>query len=264
MATENGTAAPPQPAQKEVPPQPAAAPKPLEPEKLQSLRIYRHSNFFYWWVVWGYGFVCAIMTRAYGHPVPDLFEGKKLYVYPHAWLGISFVALLLVVTFFTNYRVKGANSFIMILGLALLAFIMYYMGLWEIVFDVLPSLLIYMNLAFYVSVSTVLLGLWVLATLVLDHLTYWEFTPGQVTRRHRLSESSESYDTHGLHLDRVADDILINKIIGLRWLGYGTADLRMTTSGAARETITVENVWRANLRDEQIRELIVVRPNIAA
>jgi hypothetical protein len=78
-----------------------------------------------------------------------------------------------------------------------------------------------------------------------------------------LSESSESYDAHGLHLDRVADDILINKIIGLRWLGYGTADLRITTSGATRETFTIENVWRANLRDDQIRDLIVVRPNVA-
>lgn len=259
MATENGTAAPSQP---EVSPQPSG-PKPIEPEKLQSLRIYQHSNFFYWWVVWAYGFVCAALTRLYGHQVNDLVDGKELYVYPRAWLGISFVVLLLLVTFFTNYRVKGANSFIMVLGLALLAFIMYYLGLWEVVFKILPSLLIYMNLAFYVSMSTVLVVLWLLAIFVLDHLTYWEFTPGQVTKRHRLSESSESYDTHGLHLDRIADDILINKIIGLRWLGYGTADLRMTTSGASRETFVIENVWRANLRDEQIRELIVVRPSAA-
>ena len=95
MATENGTAAPPQPALKEVSPQPAG-PKPLEPEKLQSLRIYRHSNFFYWWIVWAYGFVCAIITRVYGHQVAELFEGKALYVYPRAWLGISFVTMLLV------------------------------------------------------------------------------------------------------------------------------------------------------------------------
>jgi hypothetical protein len=263
MATENGTAEPPRPAPREVSPQPAS-PKSIEPEKLQSLRIYQHSNFFYWWVVWAYGFVCALFTRFDGKQVGALFEGKELYVYPRAWLGISFVVLLLVVTFFTNYRVKGANSFIMVLGLALLAFIMYYLGLWEVVFNILPSLLIYMNLAFYVSVSTVLLGLWLLAILVLDHLTFWEFTPGQVTRRHRLSESSESYDAHGLHLDRIADDILINKIIGLRWLGFGTADLKITTAGATRETFVIENVWRANLRDEQIRELIVVRPNIAA
>jgi hypothetical protein len=268
MATENGTAAPPEPAPKVASPQTASPqpvpPKPIEPEKLQFIRIYKHSNFFYWWIVWGYGFVCALFTRLYGHRVGELFDGKELYVFPSAWLGISFVALLLIVTFFTNYRVKGSNSFIMILAIALLSFIMYYLGLWEVVFSIFPSLLIYMNLAFYVSISSALLLMWLLATFGLDSLTYWEFTPGQVTRRHWLSEGSESYDTHGLHIDRIADDILINKILGLRFLGYGTADLKMTTTGAVRETFTIENVWNANLRDEQIRELVVIRPNVAA
>jgi hypothetical protein len=265
MATENGSAAPPQPgAQKEVSPQLAAAPKPIEPEKLQSLLVYKHSNFFYWWVVWAYGFFCAILTLVDGHKVDELFEGKALYVYPRAWLGISFVALLLVVIFFTNYRVKGANSFIMILGLGLLAFAMYYLGLWAVVFNAFPSLLIFMNLAFYVSVSAALLLMWLFATFVLDRLTYWEFTPGQVTERHRWGEGSQSYDAHGAHLDRVADDILINRLLGLQWLGIGTADLRLTTAGAERRTFVIENVWNANRLDKQIRELIVMRPNVTA
>lgn len=261
MATQNGTAAPPEPAQKEFSPQPPP-PKPLEPERLQSLRVYGHSNLFYWWIVWAYGFVCALLTYLDGRTV-ELIAGKHLYVHSQAWVGISFVAVLLVVTFFTNYRLKGSASFIAILSVALLAFVMYYLNLWEVVFRVLPTLLIYMNLAFYVSLSTVLLALWALAIFVLDGLTYWEFTPGQVTRRHTLVESSESYDAHGLHIDRVSDDILINKILGLWFLGYGTADLKFTTSGAVRETFTIENVWRANLRDEQIRDLVVVRPNMA-
>ena len=254
-AVENGTAAPPEPAQKaQEPPQKAQA-------KLEVLRVYQHSNFLYWWVVWAYGFFCAFLTYFNGRTV-NLFADKELYVHSSAWVGISFVALLLIVIFFTNYRVKGANSFIMVLGICLAAFIMHYLGAWEIVFHAFPALLIFMNLAFYVSLSTALLLLWVFATFALDRLTYWEFTPGQVTLRHRLAEGSESFDAHGLHLDRVSDDILINKILGLRFLGYGTADLKFTTSGAVRGTFTIENVWRANLRDEQIRELIVVRPNV--
>jgi hypothetical protein len=258
MATQDGTAAPP----REVSPQ-VAPPKQPEPERLQSLRIYSHTNFFYWWVVWAYGFVCALLTYFDGRTV-ELLAGKHLYVHSQAWVGISFVAVMLIVTFQTNYRLKGSASFIAILVIALVAFVIYNLGWWEVIFRIFPTLLIYMNLAFYLSLSTVLLALWLLATFVLDRLTYWEFTPGQVTRRHRLSESSESYDAHGLHLDRIADDILINKIIGLRWLGYGTADLKITTTGATRDTFTIENVWRANLRDEQIRELIVVRPSSAA
>jgi hypothetical protein len=253
--TENGTAAAPGPLEKE--------PVQKEPAKLEILQIYHHSNFFYWWVVWAYGFVCALLTYLNGRTM-NLFPGKQLYVHESAWVGISFVALLLIVTFFTNYRVKGANSFIMVLGIALIALVMHLLGAWEIVFESFTALLIFMNLAFYIVLSTALLLLWLLATFVLDRLTYWEFTPGQVTLRHRLAESSESFDTFGLHLDRISDDILINKILGLWFLGYGTADLRFTTSGAVRNTFTIENVWRANLRDAQIRELIVVRPNVAA
>jgi len=257
MATQDGTAAPP----REVSPQ-AAPPKQPEPERLQSLRIYSHTNFFYWWVVWAYGFVCALLTYFDGRTV-ELLAGKHLYVHSQAWVGISFVAVMLIVTFQTNYRLKGSASFIAILVIALAAFVIYNLGWWEVIFRIFPTLLIYMNLAFYLSLSTVLLALWLLATFVLDRLTYWEFTPGQVTKRQLLGEGSESYDAHGIHIDRVADDILINKILGLRWLGYGTADLKFTTSGAMRDRFGIENVWRANLRDEQIRELAVVRPAVA-
>jgi hypothetical protein len=252
MATaENGSAAPPEPARK-------AQEKP-DP-KSQILRVYQHSNFFYWWIVWAYGFICGLLTYFDGRTA-ELFEGKKLYVHSSAWVGISFVALLLIVIFFTNYRVKGANSVILILGLGFGSLAMYYAGAWGVIFRVFPALLIFMNLAFYISLSTALLLLWSLATFGLDRLTYWEFTPGQVTRYNRIGEGSQSFDAHGLHLDRVADDILINKILGLRFLGYGTADLKFTTSGAVRDTFTIDNVWRANLRDRQIRDLIVVRPS---
>jgi hypothetical protein len=261
MATQDAAAAPAEPAQQEVSPQ--TSPKPPEPERLQTLRIHGHSNLFYWWIVWAWGYVCALLTVIDGRTV-ELVAGKHLYVPSQAWVGISFVAVMLVVIFFTNYRLKGSASFIAILVVALAAFIMYNLGWWEVIFRIFPTLLIYMNLAFYLSMSTVLLAMWALATFLLDGLTYWEFTPGQVTRRNLWGEGSESYDAHGLHIDRVADDILINKFLGLRFLGYGTADLKLTTAGAVPARFTIENVWRANLRDEQIRELAVVRPAVAA
>jgi hypothetical protein len=263
MATENGTAAPTETAQKEVSPQ-STPPKPLEPERLQSLRVYGHSNFFYWWVVWAYGFVCALFTFVNGRKVELGSNVKEVYVSEYAWVGVSFVAVLLVVAFFTNYRLKGSASFIAILIIAVISLLMYIFQGWEWVFAHFPQLLIYMNLAFYIVTSSVLLALWLLATFGLDRLTYWEFTPGQVTKHQLLGEGAESFDAHGMHIDRVADDILINKILGLRWLLLGTADLKVVTAGAVPRTFTIENVWRANLRDEQIRELAVVRPAVAA
>jgi len=225
----------------------------------QVLRVYQHSNFFYWWIVWAYGLVCGLLTYLDGRTV-NLFAEKQLHVHSSAWVGISFVSLLLIVIFFTNYRVRGANSLIMILALGFIAMIMQQMGLWGVIFSRFPALLIFMNLAFYLSLSTALLILWIIATFILDRMTYWEFTPGQVTQRRRIGGSKQSFDAHGLHLDRVSDDILINNILGLGFLRYGTADLKFTTSGAVRDTFIIENVWRADLRDQQIRELIVVRP----
>jgi hypothetical protein len=263
MATENGTAAPPETVQKPVSPQ-LTPPKAPEPDRLQSIRVYGHSNFFYWWVVWAYGFICALFTYFYGRKVELGTNVKEVLVSEYAWVGVSFLAVLLVVAFFTNYRLKGAASFIAILIIAVVSLLMYIFQGWEWVFRHFPQLLIYMNLAFYVVASSVLLALWLLATFGLDRLTYWEFTPGQVTKHQLFGEGAESFDAHGMHIDRVADDIFINKILGLRWLLLGTADLRVVTAGAERRTFTIENVWRANLRDQQIRELAVVRPAVAA
>ena len=68
------------------------------------LHVYQHSNFFSWWVVWAYGFFCALLTYFNGRTV-NLFADKQPYVHSSGWIGISFIALLLIVTVFTIYRV---------------------------------------------------------------------------------------------------------------------------------------------------------------
>ena len=30
------------------------------------VRVYPHSPIMYWWIVWAYGFFCALLTRAQG------------------------------------------------------------------------------------------------------------------------------------------------------------------------------------------------------
>ena len=71
--------------------------------------VYEHSDLLYWWVVWGYGFFCALLTRALGKEM--LLEGTRpVLVYPGAWLGISFVMLVLFVLTFTTLRARGVMS----------------------------------------------------------------------------------------------------------------------------------------------------------
>jgi hypothetical protein len=64
--------------------------------QLTEVRVYPHSPILYWWVVWAYGFVCALLTYAQGETF-TIGGGKPLLIYPGAWLGVSFTLLLLFV-----------------------------------------------------------------------------------------------------------------------------------------------------------------------
>src|SRR6185295_2071968 len=68
--------------------------------KEKDLRIYQHSNLFYWWVVWAYGLLCAAITYAQGigiHELARRTEAAEKVVLFHAspWLGISFIGVVL-------------------------------------------------------------------------------------------------------------------------------------------------------------------------
>jgi hypothetical protein len=64
-----------------------------EQGRLGEVRITAHSNMLYWWVVWAYGYVCAMATHINHVAVP--LAGKTIKFYPSAWLGLSFLLLVL-------------------------------------------------------------------------------------------------------------------------------------------------------------------------
>jgi hypothetical protein len=68
------------------------------------LRIYQHSNLLYWWPIWAYGFLCAVLTYMQGIGVKELAAttDKVVLFHPSPWLGISFIALILFVAVFTT------------------------------------------------------------------------------------------------------------------------------------------------------------------
>ena len=41
----------------------------------ERLVVYQHSDLLYWWVVWAYGLLCALLTRLAGEPVRYLVLG---------------------------------------------------------------------------------------------------------------------------------------------------------------------------------------------
>src|SRR6478609_9513421 len=96
--------------------------------QLTEVRVYPHSPILYWWVVWVYGFFCALL------------------IYAGAWLGISFTLLLLFVALATTVKARGIAAILLILLLIGAAagtqFIMNIDGL----FKTPPAILVHMNL----------------------------------------------------------------------------------------------------------------------
>lgn len=215
------------------------------------VRIYQHSPILYWWVVWAYGYVCALLTYAQGVPLSLEGSPKQVLIHPSPWVGLSFALVLLFVILTSNVRARGLNSILMavLLGAAVVA--TYFVMNMEGLFPSPPTLLVHMNLAFYMLVSTVLFVVWFFVVNVFDRLSYWRFRNAQIERVHlfgsALGRAPESYSVMHARLTRYSDDILADKILSLGILGLGTSDIdvRIAIFGGGNEQFRIEHVWRA-------------------
>src|ERR1044071_1375151 len=146
---------------------PKPAPKSADPDG--RLIVYQHSDLLYWWVVWAYGFLCASLTWLQGKPVVLSADGRPVLFYPGAWLGISFVALVLFVLIFTNARARGVKSLVLFLFLLVAGLVVQLVWGWNEILAFFPLLLVNMNLAFYLMFSGALLVAWLFVVMVTDH-----------------------------------------------------------------------------------------------
>lgn len=221
--------------------------------------IYHRSPIFYWWPVWVYGYFCAIWTALYGSPF-EIGGHKAVKVYSDAWLGLTFIVVLLAVLWSSHNKVRGINSLVALLAAVAAGLLLQELGaLWPM-FSQLKLLLVYMNQAFFVAISTGFLAIWILAVFVVDPMRFWRFRPGQIVEGHRFTVEERVYPARGVEIKRLPNDFLIHKILGFAFLGGGTGDLELTTVGAVRERIVIENVWRPKQRKRQIEDLFASLP----
>jgi hypothetical protein len=221
------------------------------------LVVYEHSDLLYWWIVWVYGFFCALVTRLFGRGV--VLEGTQpVFIYPEAWLGLCFVLLVLFVLAFTNARARGVKSLVLLLLLLVIGLAVQLTYGWNEVLGFVPLLLVHMNLAFYVLFSSALLVAWLFTTFIMDRLSRYEFAPGSISRRRVLTEGSENFASRVVHTSRQSDDIFVHRILGLSFLGFGTGDIeiRFSTPGAGQRVYVLKNVWRAAAVERAINRLV--------
>ena len=224
------------------------------------LRIYQHSNLFYWWVIWAYGFICAGLTYVQGIGVKELAAtaGKVVLFHPSPWLGISFIALILFVAVFTNVRARGVYSFMLILiAGALFWGVLHIPGI-ETAFSWLSLLRVHLNLAFYLTFSTLLMLIWLFVIVFVDHFTWWRFSPGQVIEEHRIGQATgHAYNTEGMVVRRLPDDLFRHRVLGLGFFRLGTGDF--IVKPPHEESFEIHNVWRANGKQRRMEEMISMR-----
>lgn len=248
---------------------------PLTKSPYQQIAIYSHSQLFYWWPVWGLGFIMAIIslidgTRAVHVPsgtkvTPETiregeterhlyrlentakdqqlkadverYETRQPRVSRYSGLGAVYCVVLLIVIGITNVPLRGLWSLIVIVTIVLLSVIFGILGWWDDIFAAVGNLHIYIGFAGYLFISTVLLIMWSISTFLFDRQIYIVFTPGQMKVCEEVGGGEKSYDTTGMQIEKYRDDLFRHWVLGL-----GSGDLTVRTAGAQAHVIHLPNV----------------------
>jgi hypothetical protein len=224
----------------------------------ERLIVYQHSDLLYWWVVWSYGYVCAILTWLQGKKIALADDGRTVLIHPSAWVGISFVMLVLFVLVFTNARARGVKSLVLFLVIAVCGLLVELIWGWNDILRFIPLLLVHMNLAFYLLFSILLTAAWAFIILGTDHSTFWEFAPGSIAKKYWFTDAGESFSSPLVETSRQSDDIFVHRLLGLWFLGFGTGDIevRFSTAGGGQRLYVLKNVWRAARVEKEINRLV--------
>ena len=230
-------------------------PKAARSRETSDLRLYEHSNLLYWWVVWVYGFICAGLTYIWGIAVPQLAAAadKAILFHPSPWLGISFIALVLFVVIFTNVRARGVYSLMLLLVTAGIVWGVSHVPGIDRAMGWASLLRIHLNLAFYLTFSGLLMLIWLFVIVVIDHFTWWRFSPGQVIEEHRVGQATgHAYNTEGMVVRRLPDDFFRHRVLGL-----GTGDF--IVKPPHEDPFEIHNVWKANRKQRVMEQMVATR-----
>jgi hypothetical protein len=236
------------------------------PAALQEINIFSHSTLLYWWPAWAFGFVIALLNAG-----QERFLATAQGAQPSSALGLTYLAILLLLIVFTNVRLRGINSVVALLTIAFIAVLLAWFVReplflqaessifeveiwWDDIAKLIPYLSVHMNTGFYLVFSTGLLIIWLMMFFVFDRLTYWRIRPGQMTVEHLIGGGAESFDTNGLHFQKLSSDFFRAA------LGLGAGDLRATASGQRGATIEIPNVTFVDRKVRSIEKLISVKP----
>jgi hypothetical protein len=218
------------------------------------LKIVSHSNLLYWWPVWAVGFLMGILSY---------FEGRQEtigrfteYFQPSNNLGMIWFVTLFLVILITNVPVRGLASGMVILAVITVTVVLAYFDLWDPLLRMLGNLSIHMNMGAYMFISALLFVVWVLSVFVFDQMTYWQITPGQVTRVKVFGAGQTSYETENMVLEKFRNDIFRHWVLGL-----GSGDMKVQTGGMNRQELDIPNVMFVGHKIDAFQRMIATKPD---
>jgi len=221
----------------------------------REVRIYSQSMLFYYWPVWAVGYLMALTTYLGGTLINE-GTNHPMWVHPNGNLGVIYVFTLLLVILMTHYAVRGVASLTVVVAAIAMTLFLAYMDWWKYVLSWLGEVHIYMNLSFYLFFSTAMFLVWAFATFVLIRLDYYVFRPGQLVHVQLFGGGEESYDTRGMSLMKMRDDLFRHWVLGL-----GSGDVNVAATGARKAEFTIHNVLFMESKLTRIQTLIAMKPD---
>jgi hypothetical protein len=270
-------------------PAPRPAPAMVPPAHRNEIRIVSHSALFYWWPVWGLGFLMALITAFSGQcmivvPAKTVAESKRMIPWenndtrdvlvlppnksllhdkdgnleqPHLMMassknpGVLFCIVLLLVVTITNVPLRGLWSVIVITVILFISIILAILGKWDDILEKMSLLDIRINLGGYILIATVLFIIWLIVVTLFDKQIYMVFTPGQLRVRLEIGQAETAYDTTGMTIQKQRSDLFRHWILGL-----GSGDLIVNTSGAQAHHFDMPNVLFLGRKVREIEEML--------
>jgi hypothetical protein len=178
------------------------------------------------------------LAMAQAMPISEARAPFGLRMAPQRYLGIFFMATLLLVIVVTNVPLRGLWSLVIIVLVVLGAVIISLIHeAWASIFYWFGLLDIHVNAAGYLVVSIVLFLVWLVTVFWFDQQIYIVFTPGLMKVRETIGSGETAYDTSSMTIEHLRDDIFRHWILGL-----GSGDLVVHPAGPQSREIRLNNV----------------------
>ena len=223
---------------------------------VRSVQVYEYSDLVYWWAIWFAALVCIGLTLLDGNRM--LIGDKEVLVANSPWVGIGFLVVMFSTLIFTHLRARGLHAVILVLAVVVIGLLVHLSIGWTAIFDRITLIKVHMNLAYYVVVFAVSFVIWFYITVIHARLTYGVVNLGEVGWRSPLTGQMETYRPLNFQVIKRSDDLIVHKILGLRFLGLGTGDIdvKFDVPGGGSQHHLFRNVWRPDAKIANMEVLI--------